>query len=167
MGNPNETEIEILNRYQDAYRGAIRWKVQGLSLDDATKQLLPSDTSLLGIVKHLVGVEFYWYQVVINGQDDPMAGAEEDAAAEFRIEDGETINSLIARYDDSCRISRDILAERELTEMVQLRGEPTMIRDIVIHMIEETARHAGHMDIIRELVDGQTGGFPPEGTPWS
>lgn len=167
MANPDETEIETLNGYLDAYRGAIRWKVEGLTLEQATKRLLPSDTSLLGIVKHMAGVERFWFQVILGERDVDMPYSKDDPDADFHIEADETIESLVALFDDECRISREILATKELTDMMPLRDGEVMVRDVVIHMIEETARHAGHMDILRELIDGSTGGFPPEGTPWS
>lgn len=158
-----ESEHDLLSRYLDAYRGAIKWKVQGLTRDEATRSMVPSGTSLLGILKHMGYVEQGWFQEVIAGQVLETVSTEE----EFAVADDETIDGLMAAFDAACATSRKILAERRLDEMVPFRGGQLAIRDVVVHMIEETARHAGQMDILREQIDGQTGGFPPGGLPWS
>jgi uncharacterized damage-inducible protein DinB len=159
----SESEQDLLNRYLDAYRGAIRWKVQGLTRDEATRSMVPSGTSLLGILKHMAYVEQGWFQEVIAGRVLDSIPTE----AEFAVADDETIDGLIAAFDAACETSREILAERRLDERVPFHDEELAIRDVVVHMIEETARHAGQMDILREQIDGQTGGFPPGGLPWS
>lgn len=158
-----ESEIELLNGYLNAYRGAIRWKVEGLSRDEATRSMVPSGTSLLGIVKHMAQVERFWFQHVIEGRaiESPPEGDE------FRALEGETIEEIVAAHAVECATSQTILANHELTETVTLRDETLSIRDIVVHMIEETARHCGHMDILREQIDGATGGFAPDSTPSS
>ncbi len=159
----SESEQHLLNRYLDAYRGAIKWKVQGLTRDEATRSMVPSGTSLLGILKHMAYVEQGWFQEVVAGRVLESVSTEE----EFAVRDDETIDGLIASFDATCETSREILAERRLDEMVRFHDGELAIRDVVVHMIEETARHAGQMDILREQIDGQTGGFPPDGLPWS
>lgn len=158
-----EPEMHLLSRYLDAYRGAIRWKVEGLTREQAGRPMVASGTSLLGIVKHMGYVEQGWFQEVIAGRTvDPISPDEE-----FTVGPGDTIEQIVAFFDGECATSREILAGRELDEMVPFHDGELAIRDVVVHMIEETARHAGHMDILREQIDGQTGGFPPGGLPWS
>ena len=158
-----ETELQLLSRYLDAYRGAIRWKVAGLTREQAAQSMVPSGTSLLGIVKHMGYVEQGWFQEVVERREVGSITHDE----EFTPADDETIDEIVAFYDEQCAISREILSSRDLDEMVSMRYGELSIRDVVVHMIEETARHAGHMDILREQIDGQTGGFPPGGLPWS
>ncbi|MBK5268976.1 MAG: DinB family protein [Acidimicrobiia bacterium] len=158
-----ESELHLLSRYLDAYRGAIRWKVAGLTREQAARSMVPSGTSLLGIVKHMGYVEQGWFQEVIDRRELESIPPDE----EFTPADNETVDQMVAFFDEQCAISREILSSRDLDEMVPFHDGELSIRDVVVHMIEETARHAGHMDILREQIDGQTGGFPPGGLPWS
>lgn len=158
-----ETELHLLSRYLDAYRGAIKWKVEGLTREQAVRSLVPSGTSLLGIVKHMGYVEQGWFQEVIDRREVDAIALDE----EFTPADDETVDQIVAFFDQQCAISREIMSSRDLDEMVPFQDDELSIRDVVVHMIEETARHAGHMDILREQIDGQTGGFPPGGFPWS
>lgn len=158
-----ETELHLLSRYLDAYRGAIRWKVAGLTREQAARSMVASGTSLLGIVKHMGYVEQGWFQEVIDRREIESIPPDD----ELTPADDETVDQMVAFFDEQCAISREILASRDLDEMVPFGDGELSIRDVVVHMIEETARHAGHMDILREQIDGQTGGFPPGGLPWS
>lgn len=125
--------------------------------------MVASGTSLLGIVKHMGYVEQGWFQEVIDRREIESIPPDD----EFTPADDETVDQMVAFFDEQCAISREILASRDLDEMVPFGDGELSIRDVVVHMIEETARHAGHMDILREQIDGQTGGFPPGGLPWS
>ncbi len=158
-----ETELHLLSRYLDAYRGAIRWKVAGLAREQAARSMVSSGTSLLGIVKHMGYVEQGWFQEVIDRRKLESI----PPADEFTPADDETVDQIVAFFDEQCAISREILSTRNLNDLVPFGDGELSIRDVVVHMIEETARHAGHMDILREQIDGQTGGFPPGGLPWS
>ena len=157
-----ESELQVLAGYLDAYRGAVRWKVDGLNLEQATRSLVSSQSTLLGIVKHLTYVERWWFQSVIAGRTVDRGWTDDDPDADYRIEPGETVESIVAGYDTECAISRAIFDElHDPAARVPLRDETVAIRDILVHMVEEIARHVGHMDILREQIDGSTGGFPP------
>jgi uncharacterized damage-inducible protein DinB len=134
-------------------------KVAGLSLEDATRRVVPSDSTLLGIVKHLGFVERGWFQSGIGGQTFEVPWSDEDPDADFRIEPGETVEGIVAWYEEQCERARDIVADTTLDQLeVRVRDAPKRsLRWILVHMVEETARHAGHMDIIREQIDGGTG----------
>jgi hypothetical protein len=88
----------------------------------------------------------------------PVRAVLEDPDSDFRVEPDETVDVLLARYDEQCARSREIAAAKDLDDVVPhpVLGEVSM-RWIVVHMIEETARHAGHADILREQIDGSTG----------
>jgi hypothetical protein len=122
---------------------------------------VPSGTSLLGVVKHLGYVERGWFQSGIEGRTFEVPWTEEDPDADFRIEPGETIEGIVAWYEEQCERSRQIVAATPGLEVLDVRvreGRPRRsLRWILVHMVEETARHAGHMDIIREQIDGATG----------
>jgi len=153
-------EREMLEAFLDWYRVVVVRKLGGLTLEDATRRVVPSESNLLGIVKHLGYVERGWFQTGLLGETFDVPWSDEDPDADFRIESGETIESVAAWYRDMCERSREITARTSL-DAVEVRVSPNRppasLRWILVHMIEETARHAGHMDIIREQIDGSTG----------
>ncbi|HEX2056880.1 MAG TPA: DinB family protein [Actinomycetota bacterium] len=154
-------EKEMLTATLDFNRATIKWKVEGLSLEDAKRPMTPTDTKLLGIVKHLAYVEVWWFQDNFLGRECTYPWSESgDMEADFEIEPDETIESIFALYDAQCEVSRQIVEEASLDDVaVRPRrdgGHPSL-RWIMLHMIEEVARHNGHADILRELIDGKTG----------
>ena len=164
MTDLNTPELETLGRYLDTYRRVVRWKLEGVGEEAARRPMVPSGTSLLGIVRHLGYVERWWFQSVIAGDDvDRPRIVEGDPDAEFRVGEDDTIGSVLDFYEAECDRSRQILAGLRDPDSVRLvDGGDVSVRRILVHMVEEVARHAGHMDILRELIDGATGGFPPE-----
>jgi uncharacterized damage-inducible protein DinB len=155
-----EAERETLQGFLDFYRVVIVRKVAGLSLEDATRRVVASDSTLLGIVKHLGYVERGWFQSGIGGAVFEVPWTDEDPDADFRIEPGETVESVVAWYQEQCRLAREVVANTPSLDQLEVRerAQPKRsLRWILVHMVEETARHAGHMDIIREQIDGATG----------
>jgi uncharacterized damage-inducible protein DinB len=148
-------EREMLTGYLDYHRGVLLWKIDGVPDDDLRRPLVPSGTSLLGLVKHLGAVERWWFQINFAGLDVDDLGAEM-----WTIGPDETTAGVISFYEQECERSREITAAASLDDVGRRaepeRGTPTL-RWILTHMIEETARHNGHADILRELVDGRTG----------
>ncbi|MBM0258221.1 DinB family protein [Micromonospora sp. 4G55] len=149
----------MLTAFLDFHRGIVLRKVRGLADVDARRRLVPSATTLAGLLQHLTLIERNWFPILL----DPAPGevfptAEEDAAASFAVDEGETLDALVDAYERACARSREVAARFPLDHVVphpQL-GEVSL-RWILVHMIEETARHAGHADILRELTDGETG----------
>jgi uncharacterized damage-inducible protein DinB len=151
-------EKETLEAFLDAQRDAVVRKIEGLDKEQASQRLVPSVTTLLGVVKHLAYVEAWWFQDVFAGRDVAYPWTDEDPDAEFRIEDDDSVESAVALYESMTEQSRAVVAAAALDDVAvrQTRGDVSL-RWIVVHMIEETARHAGQMDILRELIDGATG----------
>ncbi len=151
-------EKDTLVAFLDWYRDNLLRKVEGLDREALTRRLVPSATTLLGIVKHLAYVERGWFQNTFLGQTlyRPPRTAADDA--EFRIEDDETVDSIIGFYQEEVARSREIVAGAALDDHArrQDRRDYTL-RWIMVHMIEETARHVGHADILREQTDGGAG----------
>ncbi len=168
MKDLNTPEIPTLARYLDTYRAVVKWKVEGLRREEAARPMVPSGTSLLGVVKHMAFVERWWFAAVLAQGDPEFPWSDDDPDADWRIGDDEDVASVIALYDAECERSREILAGFDDPDTtVPFRDEGMLsIRRVLVHMVEETARHAGHMDIMRELIDGTVGGFPPTGPPW-
>lgn len=154
-------ERTTLDAFLDFYREAVMAKVRGVSEEDARRRLVPSATTLGGLMKHLCRVEVSWFQhrlAQLPAEDLPALRWIEEPDGDFRLGPDDTVDSLIARYEEQCAISRQIAAEHDLDDVVPhpYLGEVSM-RWIYVHMIEETARHAGHADILREQIDGTTG----------
>jgi hypothetical protein len=154
-------EHETLPAFMDYQRASVFIKVRGLDKEAATRRLVPSDTTILGVVKHLAYVEAWWFQDIFAGREVTYPWTDEDPDADFRIEDDDTIESVMALYDAITKESRAIVAGAALddvsTRVHPRRGTAFSLRWILLHMIEETARHLGHMDILREQTDGGTG----------
>jgi uncharacterized damage-inducible protein DinB len=151
-------ELDMLKAFLDFHRATLLWKVQGASDKDLRRSMVPSGTSLLGLVKHLADVEQSWFVERFAGKEPRFPlWREEDPAATWRIEPDETTQQIVDLYRAVCDDSRDAIEGASLDDVAaQARGGETL-RWIILHMIEETARHNGHADILREMVDGQTG----------
>ena len=153
-------EKAMLSAFLDRYRETILWKLEGVTKDQASARLVPSATTLLGIVKHLAYVERGWFPIYFGGGpvNYPWAEDEPDQDIDFRVSATDTIESVSALYREEIARSREIVAGASLDDLSkeQDRG-PRTLRWIMVHMIEETARHAGHADILRELTDGAIG----------
>jgi len=152
------TERELLDAWLDFERDAIFRKVEGASDMALREPKVPSGVSLLSIVKHLGWVERWWFQVCFAAEGEPAFpddGPDEDST--FRIEPDDTVSSVKDFYRQMIARSREIAATASLEDISRRPGNDFSFRWILIHMIEETARHAGHADIIREQVDGVTG----------
>lgn len=152
-------ERETLDAFMDYQRAALVHKLEGLTTEEASQRLVPSPTSLLGIVKHLAYVEAWWFQENFAGLDQEYPWSDDDPDAEFRIENDDTIESILELYATKCEESRRAIAGASLDDVSARasRGTSKSLRWIMLHMIEETSRHLGQADILRELTDGVTG----------
>jgi uncharacterized damage-inducible protein DinB len=145
-----------LEAFLDDQRAAVIRKAAGVSDEDARRPMVPSGTSLAGILKHLAFVERYWFQEVFDGGDPEYPWTEDDPDADWRVEPWETVEGLVDFYEAEIERSRAITGAAASLKRRDSAGRVTL-RWILLHMIEETARHAGHADILREQIDGATG----------
>lgn len=155
-------ERATLEAFLDFYRNAVKAKVRGLSDEDARRKLVSSATTLAGLIKHLRRVEASWFQHRLDRVpiEDLPALRNWDRVREndFLIEPDESVEDLLALYDEQCALSRKAAARYGLDEVISHpEADKLSLRWIYVHMIEETARHAGHADILREQIDGTTG----------
>ncbi|WP_091375532.1 DinB family protein [Actinokineospora alba] len=152
-------ESTQLTAFLDYHRATVVTKAAGLSEEDAHRSLLPSELmTVAGLLSHLRWVEAYWFDVVLDGQPDRAPYSKEHPDGEFEIAAELSLSQLIDDYRAQCATSREITARRGLDDVVDFRGdEQVNVRWVIVHMIEETARHAGHLDVIREQLDGATG----------
>ncbi len=150
----------MLSAFLDRYRETIVWKLDGLTTEQASAHLVPSASTLLGIVKHLAYVERWWFQMnfASDSVNFPWPKDEPDQDIDFRVLATDTIESIGALYQQEIARSREIIAGASLEDLGKGKQVgPRSLRWIMVHMIEETARHAGHADILRELTDGAIG----------
>jgi uncharacterized damage-inducible protein DinB len=147
-------ERETLLAFLEYLREAVLIKASGIDDDALRRSLVPSGTSLLGLVKHLTMVEVAWFQWSFAGLDVPVPNQ--------GLEPGDTTESVIAGYRAAIGQNNALLADRhDLDELCARKAtapaEPMSLRWVLVHMVEETGRHAGHADILREQLDGRTG----------
>jgi uncharacterized damage-inducible protein DinB len=150
-------EKESLKVALDRHRDAVLWKLEGLDDEQLRRPMVPSGTSLLGMVKHLAYVERWWFQQVWAGREATYPFTDEDPDADWRVEPSETTADILALYRGECDASREIVAAASLDEVAHHPRRKLSRRWILVHMIEETARHNGQADILREQLDGVTG----------
>ncbi len=152
-------EREVLERFLDYQRRAVRNKLVGVSEEDARRRLVPSLTTLGGLVKHLAAVERVWFQRVLAGHSpEAITGYASGDSRSWRLALDETVDDLLSEYESACATSREMAAAYALDDTGEHhRLGKVALRWIYAHMIEETARHAGHADILREQIDGATG----------
>ncbi|AXB48552.1 DinB family protein [Amycolatopsis albispora] len=156
------SERDQLNGFLDFLRSAVSLKARGLTDEQARRVHVPTSThtTVAGLVGHLTYVESYWFSVVLGGQEDPWRERfKEDRDAEFTAAASVPIDELVEAYEAQCQTGREIAAKLELDQVITFgrKEREVTVRWVLLHMIEETGRHAGHLDLLRELTDGQTG----------
>lgn len=148
-------ERTTLLAFLDYLRDAVAAKAAGVPDGQARTPGVPSGTSLLGLVRHLTAVEHNWFVWAFAGE------GEEPWDDEGAPAPGETAEELLAAYREAAARSNRIAASCDRLDRPGVRSlretPPPTLRWILVHMIEETARHAGHADILRERIDGSTG----------
>lgn len=154
------TERDALQSYLDQMREALVRKVGGLSEQDARRASTVSSLSLLAILKHSAVWERRWFQVVFAGRPGPdgWPAVRGGPDGTFALGDEDTVDSVVADYRAQIAASRDIVATGDLdARCARSDLVDENLRWVAMHMIQETARHAGHADIIREAIDGSRG----------
>jgi hypothetical protein len=156
-----ETERAGLREVLDVQRDALIGKLQGLSDDDARKTPTVSALSLLSVTKHSAIWERRWFQVIVAGRH--FAGEWPEVQSEemdetFRLAPEDTTQAVVDYYREQIAASNEIIGSLDLdTPCAWPEMAHRNLRWVALHMIEETARHAGHADIIRETIDGSRG----------
>lgn len=160
---PRWDERTILTTMLDYVRDTVHVKCAGLTDEQARSAPLPGSplTTISTLVSHLRWVEHYWIRVILLGEDDPTPTTEDDPDAEMRLGLNVPLTRLLAEYRASCGQLSRLVAPLDLDTPsrggLSWRDEPVTLRWVLFHLIEETARHNGHIDILREMADGVTG----------
>jgi len=152
-------ERSILTGFLDFHRDTLEWKLTGLTDEQLRERAAPpSSMSLLGLLRHLADVERGWFRVDVNGEAlDPLYSSSQDPDGDFDDLDGASVESVFATWREEVRLAREITAARSLDDTFTSGDRMFSVRRVLVHMIEEYARHNGHADLLRERIDGATG----------
>ena len=158
-------EKELLLAFLDQQRDVVVWKLGGLTDDQVRQRPLPSSgLYLLGLVKHLAGVEQYWLCEAFGRPREPGSVAASD---DVEVDEGDTTDSVLAYYSRARAASDQAITEVDLDATgTTWLGDTISFRWAILHVIEETARHAGHADLVREHIDNTSGYLPDRLLPY-
>ena len=157
-----EDPREILLQQLSYYRATLLAKLDGLSDDQLTTSILPSGWSPLGLLKHLVFVERRWMQWGFEAEQVPDPWGDHDPDSDgWLLGPEDTLHVLTERLDAIAARTEAVASKAELTERARLGGrfssDPPTLGWILAHLLQEYARHVGHLDLVRELIDGSAG----------
>jgi uncharacterized damage-inducible protein DinB len=163
-------EATTLRAFLDYHRDTFRWKCSGLAQEQLARSLAPSDMTLGGMMKHLAVVESGWFEKTFEGGESYMppfdtVDWDADPDWEWHTARDDSPDELRELFDEAVRRADAVIdraldgAGLEATSVRDSRreGTPFSLRWIVVHLIEEYARHNGHADLIRQSIDGETG----------
>ncbi|WP_461122112.1 DinB family protein [Saccharothrix stipae] len=155
-----DDELRLLTDFLTFLRLTAVAKVEGLSWADASATPIPTSpvVSALGVLRHLTAVERWWLSIEVGGVELPSLWGE-DADASWRLHEGDTVESVIAEY--RAEWERSARALEGLGPADRTRGDHDgngrTVRWVLAHLVQETGRHVGHLDFLRELADGGKG----------
>ena len=154
-------EAAALRRFLQAQRDSVVAVLDGLDDERAAVVVVPSGWNPLDLVDHLRAAERHWFEVVVSGTPgrpggDPFHGG-------VLGQPGRTVRDVVAAYRDQWVASDRVVTAHDLDSPVVAAVPDTLVEDVrdlrgvLLHLVEETARHAGHLDVVRELIDGRVG----------
>jgi hypothetical protein len=150
INEPVRVQFEF---FLDQHRAALNECLDGLTEEQARRRLVPSRTTLLGLVKHAAFVEKVWFDEAFTGRPRSEIGIPATPDESFVLDDADTIDSLQAAHRDACAASRAAAAPLGLDDIVAgNRRGPLPLRWVYLHMLRELAQHCGHADILREQI---------------
>jgi hypothetical protein len=139
--------------FLDHHRSALHDCLDGLTEEEAGRRLVPSRTTLLGLVKHATFVEKVWFDEAFTGRSRSEIGIPDTPDESFALDDGDTIASVQSAYLAACASSRQAASALGLDDVVTgNRRGPLPLRWIYLHLLRELAQHCGHADILREQI---------------
>jgi uncharacterized damage-inducible protein DinB len=157
MDAPRDFDDATLIDSLDWNRSVVQRKLEGLSFEEATALVTPTGLTLLGVVRHLAWCERGWFEHFLLGTPDDAVGSDES----FAVDSVSSVDEVVADYLAAVERSREIVRQQPSLEVRSVIPHDyfgiVTLRWLLLHMTTETTRHAGHLDILRELTDGQTG----------
>jgi uncharacterized damage-inducible protein DinB len=157
-------ELPTIRGYLSNYRLTLGMKCDGLSPEQlAARSVPPSTMSLLGLIRHMAGVEHHWFHRTLQGHLDVprlfSPAGNRDFDFDGAVADPAVVEEAFAAWKEQIAAADNWLdsAPDLAAEVTMSHGDQASVRDILIHMVEEYARHCGHADLLRECIDGRTG----------
>ncbi|MDA8396555.1 MAG: DinB family protein [Actinomycetota bacterium] len=163
---PVSGERETLLSYLHAYRQTLELKCAGLDASAmAARSVPPSNLSLLGLIRHMAEVEHHWFRRVMAGEDAPRIYRTEkdrDAAFTGAVADQAVVDEAWATWNAQVAFAEEFVENHDDLGVIGVfehggTTEELALREVLLHMIEEYARHCGHADLLRERIDGRVG----------
>jgi uncharacterized damage-inducible protein DinB len=138
-------------------RATVAAKATGLTAAQLRARPVPSETSVGGLLTHLVTVEQHWFGNVLGGREHAMPFGADDPDGDWRVAEDDDSDSLLGRYRAACDASDEVISSLELDSAGAQRTGDYTLRWAMMHVTMDTSRHAGHADLLRELLDGKRG----------
>jgi hypothetical protein len=157
----NDDERATLLGFLDWQRAVVPNKLAGLTADDARRTMTASGLSMLGVVAHLRWAEHLWCRWHFAGEGVDPNLSPGDNSHTFLLDDAATVDGELAQYASECAHSDEIARAAASLDDLAVHPHPLFghvnLRWVLTHLVEETARHLGHLDLMREAIDGRTG----------
>ncbi len=154
-------ERTMLTAYLDWHRQTFALKCAGLTSEELSRASMPPSTmSLHGLLRHLSGVERWWFQINFAGDPGPMLYYSDDDPDQDFTDLGGDVDQAVAVWNRECERSRQVVLAHDTLDETGTRvrdGQPISLRGVLVKMIAEYAQHNGHADLLREGIDGATG----------
>jgi hypothetical protein len=148
-----DDERTQLDAFIEEYRTAIEATLDGLTEEQARRRLVPSATTLLGLLKHVTWMQVIWFQECVGGTPRQELGVVQSPDESFVLAADDTIASVTNAHREACAIARSATAHRSLNDIVTgHRSGPRTLRWVYLQVLRELAQHCGHADILREQV---------------
>jgi hypothetical protein len=150
---PLEDERTQLDAFVEEYRGAIEATLDRLTEEQARRRLVPSATTLLGLLKHVTWMQRVWFEECVGGTPRRKLGLVGSPDGSFRLTDDDTVASVTAAHRQACATARAVVADLPLDAVVTgHRSGPRTLRWVYLQVLRELAHHCGHADILREQI---------------
>lgn len=142
-----------LEAFVEDYRGAIESALDGLTEEQVRRRLVPSSTTLLGLLKHVTWMQRVWFEECVGGTPRLELGLVRSSEDSFRLGDDDSVPTVIAAHRHACEAARTAVADLALDAVVTgHRGGPRTVRWVYLQVLRELAHHCGHADILREQI---------------
>jgi hypothetical protein len=148
-----DDERSQLDAFVEDYRSALDASLDGLTEEQARRRLVPSETTMLGLVKHVTWMQRVWFEECVAGTPRRELALAQSPQESFRLTDEDTIASVTAAHQHACTTARTVVAGLPLDAvMTGHRAGPRTLRWVYLQVLRELAQHCGHTDILREQI---------------
>ena len=148
-----DDERAQLDAFLEDYRRAVELTLEGLTEEESRRRLVPSATTLLGLLKHVTWMQRVWFEACVGGVSREALGLVQSVDESFQLTGDDTIASVLAAHRDACTRARAVVADIPLDTIVTgHQAGPRTLRWVMLQVLRELAHHCGHADILREQI---------------